>query len=279
MTSREPDATASTGDLPVGDVRTPDLPTAEEVLRAAAAWAWFPRGSEHVRDEMLLVRYPERFGGGVRGSQVPSTVSAASVLDAALERTRAWGETVFTFWTNPADGPDLEDELRRRGAEHVDTVTVFARPTTGVGVDVPPGVSAELVRSLDQLREVDAINVPVWGQQPLDEDGLRVEFAEVAATLRTGEGLRVLGRIDGRAVSTGGCTIVDGFTRLWGAATLETDRGRGVYRAVLAERLRQSAARGAATALVKGRVSTSAPILATAGFTRYGEERAYRLTL
>ncbi|MEZ0140681.1 hypothetical protein AB1285_11920 [Microbacterium sp. NRRL B-14842] len=254
-------------------------PTEADILRAAAAWAWFPRGSEHVRGDLLLVRYPERFGGGVSGSQVTSARPAAEVLDGALERTRAWGESVFTFWTNPADDPDLEEELRRRGAVHFDTVTVFARPTSGAAVDVTPGVSAEVVRAVDQLREVDAINVPVWEQQPLDDDGLRAEFAELTEALDAGTGFRVLGRIDGRAVSTGGCTIVDGFTRLWGAATLEADRGRGVYRAVLAERLRQSAARGARTALVKGRVSTSAPILARAGFTRYGDERGYRLAL
>lgn len=254
-------------------------PTEADILRAAAAWAWFPRGSEHVRGDLLLVRHPERFGGGVRGSQVTSARPAAEVLDGALDRTRAWGESVFTFWTNPADDPGLEEELRRRGAVHFDTVTVFARPTSGAAVDVPPGVYAEVVRAVDQLREVDAINVPVWEQQPLDDDGLRAEFAELTGALDAGTGFRVLGRIDGRAVSTGGCTIVDGFTRLWGAATLEADRGRGVYRAVLAERLRQSAARGAKTALVKGRVSTSAPILARAGFTRYGDERGYRLAL
>jgi len=263
----------------VPEAASVETPTVDEILRAAAAWTWFPRGSEDVREDLLLVRYPARFGGGVRGSQVTSTRPAAEVLDGALERTRAWGERVLTFWTNPADAPDLEDELRRRGAVHFDTVTVFARPTIGAAVNVPPGVIAEIVRTRDQLREVDAINVPVWEQQPLDEDGLDTEFAELTAALSTGEGFRVLGRIDGRAVSTGGCTIVDGFTRLWGAATLEADRGRGVYRAVLAERLRQSAARGAGTALVKGRVSTSAPILARAGFTRYGEERGYRLTL
>ncbi len=37
-------------------------PTEADILRAAAAWAWFPRGSEHVRGDLLLVRYPERFG-------------------------------------------------------------------------------------------------------------------------------------------------------------------------------------------------------------------------
>jgi hypothetical protein len=34
---------------------------------------------------------------------------------------------------------------------------------------------------------------------------------------------------------------------------------------------------GATTALVKGRISTSAPILARAGFTHYGDERGYLL--
>lgn len=187
--------------------------TVDEILAASAAWVWFPRDSEHVREHLLLVRDPERFGGGVRGSQVESSLSPAEVVDHALE----------------------------------------------------------------QVRAVDTVNVPVWQQRPLDAEGLQAEFAEVTAALEAREGFRVLARIGDRAVSTGGCTIDDGFVRLWGASTLATDRGRGAYRAVLAERLRRSATWGAKTALVKGRISTSAPILARAGFTHYGDERAYRL--
>ncbi|KJQ53794.1 GNAT family N-acetyltransferase [Microbacterium sp. SA39] len=136
-----------------------------------------------------------------------------------------------------------------------------------------------MVRTLDQVREVDAINVPVWEQSPLDEGGLRAELAEITTGLEAGEGVRVLGRLDGRPVGTGGCTIVDGFVRLWGAATLPEARGRGAYRAVLAERLRAGVELGATTALVKGRVSTSAPILARVGFRHHGDERAYLLDL
>ncbi|WEF21790.1 hypothetical protein [Microbacterium maritypicum] len=251
--------------------------TVDEILAASAAWVWFPRDSEHVREHLLLVRDPERFGGGVRGSQVESSLSPAEVVDHALERTRAWGAQRFTFWTSSADRPDLEEELRRRGAEHIDTVTVFARPLDGATVDVPADVTVEVVRTLEQVRAVDTVNVPVWEQRPLDAEGLQAEFAEVTAALEAREGFRVLARIGDRAVSTGGCTIDDGFVRLWGASTLATDRGRGAYRAVLAERLRRSATWGAKTALVKGRISTSAPILARAGFTHYGDERAYRL--
>ncbi|MFT4259554.1 GNAT family N-acetyltransferase [Microbacterium sp.] len=248
-----------------------------EILRASASWVWFPRDSEHEKGDLQLVRDPHRFGGGVRASQVESGADAGTVLDRAIERTRRWGESVLTVWTSASDVPDLEDKLRRRGAEHVDTVAVFALAIEDLRIEVPEGVTAEIVRTLDQVREVDRINVPVWKQQPLDDDGLRVEHDEVIRGLDAGSGLQVLSRIDGIAVSTGGCTIVDGFTRLWGAATLEWARGRGAYRAVLAERLRASAERGAETALVKGRHSTSAPILARAGFTHYGDERAYRL--
>ncbi|WP_245861342.1 hypothetical protein [Microbacterium aurantiacum] len=266
----------------------------DDIHRASAAWVWFPRDSEQEKRHLQLVRYPARFGGGVRGSQVDSTADAAAVLDHAIERTRSWGETQLTFWTNASDRPDLEDELRRRGAEHIDTVAVLARPIEVSPIEVSPidvspievspievpsAVTAEVVRNLDQVREVDSVNVPVWKQDPLDEEGLRTELAELTAELTSGRGARVLGRLDGKPVSTGGCTIVDGFVRLWGAATLEGARGRGAYRAVLAERLRIGAELGATTALVKGRIATSAPILARAGFAHYGDERGYRLAV
>ncbi|MDQ0726434.1 hypothetical protein [Microbacterium sp. W4I20] len=253
--------------------------TTDDILRAAAAWAWFPRGSEQTNEHLLLVRYPSQLGGGVRASQVSSTADAATVVDHAIERTRGWGEDRLTFWTNPSDAPDLEAQMQRRGAEHIDTVAVFARAIDELAVDVPSAATAEVVRTLDQVREVDAINVPVWEQVALDDEGLRVEHEEVSAGLAAGEHVRVLARLDGRAVSVGGCTIVDGFARLWGAGTLAAARGRGAYRAVLAERLRLSAELGATTALVKGRVSTSAPILRRSGFRHFGDERAYRLQL
>ena len=254
--------------------------TRDEILRAAAEWAWFPRGSESENAELLLVRYPPRFGGGVRGSQVHSSRRADEVLDHAISRTVRWGEDTLTFWTNPSDAPDLEDELRRRGAEHIDTVAVFARPIDGEAAAAAPppnGAIAELVTDLDQIRAVDAINVAVWEQLALDDGGLRAEFDELTASLESRTHGRVLARLSGQPVSTGGWTLADGFARLWGAATLEDHRGRGAYRAVLSERLRIAAQWGAVTALVKGRVSTSAPIIARAGFEHYGDERAYRL--
>ena len=250
-----------------------------DILRAAADWFWIPRDGDYAAAELHLVRYPAGLGGGVRGSHVRSALAAPDVLDHAIERTCAWGEKVLTFWTNPSDDPDLEDELQRRGAELIDTVTVFALRIDDARIEVPPSATAEVVREIEQVRAIDAINAPVWDQAPLNDPGLAAELREIERDLEAGAGFRVLGRVDGAPVSTGGCTVVDGFSRLWGAATLAHARGQGGYRAVLAERLRFSAELGATTALVKGRVATSAPILTRAGFTRYGEERAYRLSI
>lgn len=253
--------------------------TRAEIMTAAAAWVWFPRDGESVTTDLQLVRHPSRLGGGVHGSQVAVGVEAAVILDRAAEQVEAWGESELTIRFDAADRPDLESLLLSRGADHTDTVTVFARSIDEIDIEVPPGVTAEVVRTVDQLREVDAIDVAVWGQHPLDEQSLQTEFAETAQALADGTGVRVLARVGERPVSTGGSTIVGDFARLWGAGTREDARGQGAYRAVLAERLRASAELGATTALVKGRVSTSAPILARVGFRECGEERAYRLSL
>ncbi|MFT4233946.1 MAG: hypothetical protein QM607_02935 [Microbacterium sp.] len=266
------------------------MATADEVIAHAAGWFWVPEGGEHLVDDMHIVRYPARFGGGVKCSKVDTDCSAAEVVDLAIAHARGWGEHSLRFSVSDIDRPSVEDELRRRGAEHTDTTAIMALAlpalTTPVAaacpepvegpVEVPDDVHAVRVSTVEQMRGVDAVNVTVWGQQPLDEDGLAREVAE-------GDGMRVLAFVTSVTgpveipAATGGCTIVDGFLRLWGAASMPEFRGRGAYRAVLAERLRWGAERGAHTAIVTGRISTSAPILARAGFTRHGELREYTL--
>jgi GNAT superfamily N-acetyltransferase len=73
--------------------------------------------------------------------------------------------------------------------------------------------------------------------------------------------------------------MAHGVARLWGGAVLEAARGQGVYRALLAARLKYGVAHGATMGLVKGRVDTSGPILREAGFAAYGQEISYRVPL
>jgi GNAT superfamily N-acetyltransferase len=291
---------SDTGDAPfTTPAATPRTPPADgwppaDVLRAAADWTWVPDGAEVVTGDVRVVRYPEWFSAGVLATQVDSARSPAELVDEVVERTRAWGSRRLGWWVTAGDRPVVEDELRRRGAVHEDTVAVLALPLDGApdhvapSLAVPDGVTAELVRTAAQLREVDAVNVPVWGQQPLTPERLDADLAELRRGLADGTGFRVLARLDGRAVATGGVTLADPpagwpqlgrVARLWGAATLPDARGRGAYRAVLAARLARARSLGASVALVQGRTGTSAPVLTRAGFRKYGEERLYGLAV
>lgn len=71
--------------------------------------------------------------------------------------------------------------------------------------------------------------------------------------------------------------VVDGVARLWGAATQDSARGRGAYRAVLGARLAYAREHGATLALVHAKVGTSGPIVARCGFTSHGRAYDYRL--
>jgi GNAT superfamily N-acetyltransferase len=93
------------------------------------------------------------------------------------------------------------------------------------------------------------------------------------------EGGMAVAYIDGSPAGSGGVHIVGGVARLFGGGVVESARGQGVYRALLAARLAYGVAHGATMALVKGRAETSGPILRRAGFAVYGQELVYRVPL
>jgi hypothetical protein len=138
-------------------------------------------------------------------------------------------------------------------------------------------VVVELVRDERTFRASSAVTVQGWGRTEPDEAELARQLAETLASLDRWSSFRVVALVDDVPCSTGGCTLADEVAQLWGAITLPASRGRGSYRAVLAERLRLAREHGATLALVKGRILTSGPTLLRAGFADYGEERCYWL--
>lgn len=87
-----------------------------------------------------------------------------------------------------------------------------------------------------------------------------------------------LARCGGVATGTGGFTLVGPVARFWGAAVVPAARGRGVYRALVASRLRAAAAREATLALVHAGPASS-PILQRLGFVKFGERRTFRVVV
>lgn len=227
-----------------------------------------------------MINYPEWFGVGVQVSRFESDRPADAVIDEAVATARRWGRPDITCWITEDSRPaDLEQRLIVHGAEHSNTVHVLALE---IGDTLPdfgpmPDVTAELVTSHEQRVEAARVNIAGWAppEQAVDER-LEREIAQMEKDPEQGD-IRVLARLEGVPVCTGGCTVVDGVARLWGGSTLESARGRGAYRAVLAERIRLARDAGATLALVKGRFDTSAPILNRLGFTDHGQERLYTL--
>jgi GNAT superfamily N-acetyltransferase len=144
--------------------------------------------------------------------------------------------------------------------------------------DVDPGIDLRWETDVETARDSHRVGVAVFGGSMPPE----AELAEAAARGRrdalSGSG-SVVAYLDGVPVGSGGLSLVAGVARLWGGAVREEARGRGVYRALVDARIRRGLEHGASMALVKGRVETSGPILRRMGFSRYGEERSYRVPL
>lgn len=158
----------------------------------------------------------------------------------------------------------------------------MARPVAA-GPLPAAGRSGAEVRRVDTpelLDEAYAIDSAVLGTPVRSARFRRAAAAALAEQVAAGPartGYRYLVLVDGEPVATAGLTLAGPTARLWGAAVLARHRGRGVYRALLAARLTEAAARGAALALTRARTGASAPILRRFGFRGYGRERHHRL--
>jgi len=257
------------------------------VLDASIMMEWRPDGaSEVLTDGYRLIRYPDwALDPSFPAAQVTrSRVSrpADQVIDEVLARVRHWGMLGVAWWVSDATRPaDTEDRLRARGGKRIDAVHIMARDLRGglPELDIPAGVSVELVTDERTFRAASMVTVRGWGRKEPSERDIAKDLTDALNDLAAWTGFRVLASVGGQAASSGGCTLNGQVAQLWGAVTLPAFRRRGSYRAVLAERLRLAREHGAGLALVKGRVETSGPILLRAGFTDYGEERCYWLSL
>jgi hypothetical protein len=124
------------------------------------------------------------------------------------------------------------------------------------------------------MRAADLVASKIWGGDLPTDSVVRDRLDALDAELADGS-FRSIAFIDAEPASTGGCTVVGGVARLWGACTRTGHRGRGAYRAVLHERLRVARDHGAQFALAKGRTNTSSPILQRIGFDQYGSQQCY----
>ena len=160
---------------------------------------------------------------------------------------------------------DLPERLRAAGFEPEDTETVVIGRVDALPLEsVPPaGVTIREVTERSGMARIAVLEEAVWGD---DHDWLDDLWEERVADP---EGLRIFVADAGEvAVSAGWVRFPSGteFATLWGGATLPEWRGRGIYRALVAERTRLAAERGRRY-LETDASDDSRPILERLGFT------------
>ena len=257
--------------------------SAESVVAASNEWLWIPENATIAETgEYLLVRRPDYFDHPLELIRFQPAGPVAAAVLTVLDRARQFGLPELYWMVRLGSPPGVAELLADYGATVAETVDVLALDLRDGAPAIPaPAREVELRWATDvaTVRDGSEVGAMVFGGAVPPEGQLAENARRDSATVPAGEGGLIVAYASGTPAGTGGVTMVDGVARLWGGAVVESARGQGVYRAILAARLEYGAAQGATMALVKGRVDTSAPILRRAGFTVYGQELIYRVPL
>lgn len=140
--------------------------------------------------------------------------------------------------------PGLHDTLIANGfePEEPESIMIGEASALTAEVELPDGVTIRRVTEADDVRAMCRMQQEVFGDAHSDE----VADALIAR-LALDDGLECwIAEHDGRVVSAGRIEPVAGteFAGIWGGATREEWRGRGIYRALTAARARSVIAKG-----------------------------------
>ncbi|QHC68224.1 GNAT family N-acetyltransferase [Rathayibacter sp. VKM Ac-2759] len=170
--------------------------------------------------------------------------------------------------------PGLHEALIEYGFVPEETESIMIGPLEALTRDapVPDGVTLRRVVDEPDVRAFSAMIDAAFGE---DVD---VAIADsLVARLARGDGMELwVAEIDGRMVSGGRLEPVPGsdFVGIWGGATLEEYRGRGIYRALTAVRARSALQLGR-TLVHSDSTEYSRPILERSGLVKVSTTTPY----
>jgi predicted GNAT family acetyltransferase len=142
-----------------------------------------------------------------------------------------------------------------------------------VDVSLPEGVTLRRVTAEADVWAMTAMQDEVFGDAPSDD-----QADAVVRRLALDDGMELwVAEAYGVIVSAGRLEPVahTAFAGIWGGATREEWRGRGIYRALTAARARSALARGK-TLIHSDSTEFSRPILERSGFARVSTTTPYR---
>lgn len=211
--------------------------------------------------------------GSSIGNEVVLSQLGADAEDVLRRTIRQYADAGVPFrWaitplTEPADFGAL---LERYGFESWPTRGMALEPAAWTHPD-PPGVTVEACTPDTIERYLDAFS-----------RGWATPFAASwigphARAIARGSHAFYLASVDGAPAGTAGMSLKARSGYLMGGNVIAEHRGRGVYRALLAARLRDLVARGTPLATTLAMESSSAPILEHLGWETLYRSRRYQL--
>jgi Acetyltransferase (GNAT) domain len=170
--------------------------------------------------------------------------------------------------------PGLHEALLENGFVPDEPESIMLGEARALAVDValPDGVTLRRVTEEADIRAMTAMQEEVFGDPHSDE-----RPNAVLRRLARGDEIELwVAEADGDIVSAGRLEAVAGteFAGIWGGATRPAWRGRGIYRALTAERAR-SALRLGKTYINSDSTEYSRPILERSGFVKVSTTTPY----
>lgn len=200
----------------------------------------------------------------------------AQLVEPALNHFRSMPDIKQVEWKSRGhdDTPGLHEALLEAGFSPGEPESIMIGSAEHLDVDVPlpDGVTLRQVTAESDVRAMCAMQDHVFGDEMSDE-GARAVFDRLAK----GDGMELwVAEAGGEIISAGRLEPVAGtnFAGIWGGATLEQWRGKGIYRALTAARAR-SALRMGKTLINSDSTEFSRPILERAGLLKVSTTTPY----
>lgn len=200
--------------------------------------------------------------GGLNGVSlsVLDAGEADAVIDATIAEYRALGVR-FRWSVPPGSAPaDLGERLAQRGLER-QVVVGMARRTDDLLEAAPAGVEVVEV-GRERVEDFTRVSARAWACAPGPFGAvIRASVEQPAPSVHL-----YLASLDGEPLGAASSQFFPRSVYLFGGVVSPEARGRGLYRALVAARLRDAAARGIGVATTQALEQTSAPLLAHMGF-------------
>jgi Acetyltransferase (GNAT) family len=200
----------------------------------------------------------------------------SSVVARALDHYRLNpGITRVEWKTRGHDrAPGLHEALLDNGFEPEDAESIMIGRARLLDVDVPLPAGVTLRRVTD---EADVRAMAVMQDVVYSESGADETTHALMRRLSLDDGMELwVAEVEGEIVSSGRLEPVAGtdFAGIWGGATLEEWRGRGIYRALTAARARSALAMGKSL-IHSDSTEYSRPILERSGLLKVSTTTPY----